>query len=571
MTMLTRPATKYRAFAPVRLTDRRWPDAVLTRAPLWCSVDLRDGNQALIEPMDPARKLRMFEMLVRIGFKQIEVGFPSASQADFDFVRLLIERELIPEDVTIQVLTQAREELIQRTFEALMGAPRAIVHLYNATAPVMRRVVLGLDEDGIGELAMRHARMVQQVAAQQPGTRWTFQYSPEMFSGTELAFSKRVVDAVTEVWQPTPDSKCIINLPSTVEHSTPNIFADMIEWMHRHLARRDSIVLSVHPHNDRGTGTAAGEFALMAGADRIEGCLFGNGERTGNVDVVNIALNLYTQGVAPGLDFSNIDEIRRCVEHCNQLPVHPRHPYVGDLVYTSFSGSHQDAIKKAFAARRDDDIWDMPYLPIDPKDLGRSYEAVIRVNSQSGKGGISYLLEAEYGIDAPRRLQIEFSQAVQAVMDVQGREMSAADLWQVFEREYRLDGRMLEHYRLDEDGDGRVRLDARLRVDGEPVVLRGQGNGPVDAFAAALQAAFGAELQVLDYHEHAIGSGAKARAAAYIEMRIGARSLYGVGIDADIVAASFKALLSGMARAQALQGAGAAVPIADWQGDQEHE
>ena len=563
MPMLSRPATKYRPFAPVGLRDRRWPDVVLDRAPTWCSVDLRDGNQALIEPMDPARKLRMFEMLVRIGFKQIEVGFPSASQADFDFVRLLIERELIPEDVTIQVLTQAREELIQRTFEALMGAPRAIVHLYNATAPVMRRVVLGLDEDGIVELAMRHARMVQQLAAQQPGTRWTFQYSPEMFSGTELAFSKRVVDAVTEVWQPTPDSKCIINLPSTVEHSTPNIFADMIEWMHRHLARRDSIVLSVHPHNDRGTGTAAGEFALMAGADRIEGCLFGNGERTGNVDVVNIALNLYTQGVAPGLDFSNIDEIRRCVEHCNQLPVHPRHPYVGDLVYTSFSGSHQDAIKKAFAARRDDDIWDMPYLPIDPKDLGRSYEAVIRVNSQSGKGGISYLLEAEYGIDAPRRLQIEFSQAVQAVMDVQGREMSAADLWQVFEREYRLDGRMLEHYRLDEDGDGRVRLDARLRVDGEPVVLRGQGNGPVDAFAAALQAAFGAELQVLDYHEHAIGSGAKARAAAYIEMRIGARSLYGVGIDADIVAASFKALLSGMARAQALQGAGAAVPIAD--------
>jgi 2-isopropylmalate synthase len=563
MTMLTRPASKYRAFAPVLLSDRRWPDAVLTRPPLWCSVDLRDGNQALIEPMDPARKLRLFEMLVRIGFKEIEVGFPSASQADFDFVRLLIENSLIPDDVTIQVLTQAREELIRRTFESLAGAPRAIVHLYNATAPVMRRVVLGLDEDGLVDLAVGHARLVQQLAAQQPGTRWTFQYSPEMFSGTELAFSKRVVDAVTEVWQPTPQHKCIVNLPSTVEHSTPNIFADMIEWMHRHLARRESIVLSVHPHNDRGTGTAAGEFALMAGADRIEGCLFGNGERTGNVDVVNIALNLYTQGVAPGLDFSNIDEIRRCVEHCNQLPVHARHPYVGDLVYTSFSGSHQDAIKKAFAARREGDIWDMPYLPIDPKDLGRSYEAVIRVNSQSGKGGISYLLEAEYGIDAPRRLQIEFSQVVQAVMDVQGREMSAADLWQVFEREYRLDGRVLEHYRLDEDGAGRVRLDASLRVDGAPVELRGQGDGPVDAFAAALQAAFGVELQVLDYHEHAIGGGAKARAAAYIEMRIGARSLYGVGIDADIVAASFKALLSGMARAQALRGAAAAVPIVD--------
>jgi len=406
MTMLSRPDSKYRAFAPVRLAERRWPDAVISAPPQWCSVDLRDGNQALIEPMDPARKLRMFEMLVRIGFKHIEVGFPSASQADFDFVRLLIESKLIPEDVTIQVLTQAREELIRRTFESLAGAPRAIVHLYNAVAPVMRRVVLGLDEDGIVDLAVRHARLLQHLANDQPGTRWTFEYSPEMFSGTELAFSKRVVDAVTAVWQPTPEAKCIVNLPSTVEHSTPNIFADMIEWMDRHLARRDAIVLSVHPHNDRGTGTAAGEFALMAGADRIEGCLFGNGERTGNVDVVNIALNLYTQGVAPGLDFSNIDEIRRCVEHCNQLPVHPRHPYVGELVYTSFSGSHQDAIKKAFAARREDDVWDMPYLPIDPKDLGRSYDAVIRVNSQSGKGGISYLLEADHGLELPRRLQI---------------------------------------------------------------------------------------------------------------------------------------------------------------------
>ncbi|MCU0965630.1 MAG: 2-isopropylmalate synthase [Burkholderiaceae bacterium] len=561
--MLTHPATKYRASAPVRLADRRWPDAVLDRPPLWCSVDLRDGNQALIEPMDPARKLRLFEMLVRIGFKEIEVGFPSASQADFDFVRLLVESKLIPDDVTIQVLTQAREELIRRTFESLAGAPRAIVHLYNATAPVMRRVVLGLDEDGIVDLAVRHARLLQQQAEQQPGTRWTFQYSPEMFSGTELAFSKRVVDAVTEVWQPTPLHKCIINLPSTVEHSTPNIFADMVEWMHRHLERRDSIVLSVHPHNDRGTGTAAGEFALMAGADRLEGCLFGNGERTGNIDVVNVALNLYTQGVAPGLDFSDIDEIRACVEHCNQLPVHPRHPYVGELVYTSFSGSHQDAIKKAFAARREGEIWDMPYLPIDPKDLGRSYEAVIRVNSQSGKGGMSYLLEAEYGIELPRRLQIEFSQVVQAVMDVSGREMSAADLWRVFEAEYRLDGRMLESYRLDEDGAGRVRLNAALRVDERPVALHGQGSGPVDAFVAALQGAFDAQLQVLDYHEHAIGTGAKARAAAYIEMRVGERRLHGVGIDADIVAASFKALLSGMARAQALQAALAESPLAD--------
>jgi 2-isopropylmalate synthase len=558
MTMLSRPEKKYRAFAPVQLTDRRWPDAVLTRPPLWCSVDLRDGNQALIEPMDPARKLRMFEMLVRIGFKEIEVGFPSASQADFDFVRLLIERKLIPDDVTIQVLTQAREELIRRSFEALAGAPRAIVHLYNATAPVMRRVVLGLDEDGIVDLAVRHARLLRELAAQQPATHWTFQYSPEMFSGTELAFSKRVVDAVTAAWQPTPQAKCIVNLPSTVEHSTPNIFADMVEWMHRHLERRDAIVLSVHPHNDRGTGTAAGEFALMAGADRLEGCLFGNGERTGNIDLVNVALNLYTQGVAPGLDFSNIDEVRACVEHCNQLPVHPRHPYVGELVYTSFSGSHQDAIKKALAARREGEVWDMPYLPIDPKDLGRSYEAVIRVNSQSGKGGMAYLLQAEYGVEMPRRLQIEFSQLVQAVMDVQGREMSAADLWAVFDAEYRLDSRLLETYRLDEAGDGRVMLRAALRLDGRSLTLQGQGRGPVDACVAALQSAFDVPLQVLDYHEHAIGSGAKARAAAYIEMRVGERRLHGVGIDADIVAASFKALLSGMARAQALQAEAAA-------------
>jgi len=562
MNMLSRPEQKYRAFAPVQLADRRWPDAVLTRPPLWCSVDLRDGNQALIEPMDPARKLRLFEILVRIGFKEIEVGFPSASQADFDFVRLLIEHKLIPDDVTIQVLTQAREELIRRSFEALAGAPRAIVHLYNATAPVMRRVVLGLDEDGIVDLAVRHARLLRELAAQQPATHWTFQYSPEMFSGTELAFSKRVVDAVTAAWQPTPQAKCIVNLPSTVEHSTPNIFADMVEWMHRHLERRDAIVLSVHPHNDRGTGTAAGEFALMAGADRLEGCLFGNGERTGNIDLVNVALNLYTQGVAPGLDFSNIDEVRACVEHCNQLPVHPRHPYVGELVYTSFSGSHQDAIKKALAARREGEVWDMPYLPIDPKDLGRSYEAVIRVNSQSGKGGMAYLLQAEYGVEMPRRLQIEFSQLVQAVMDVQGREMSAADLWAVFEAEYRLDARLLETYRLDEAGDGRVMLHAALRLGGRSLTLQGQGKGPVDACVAALQSAFDVPLQVLDYHEHAIGSGAKARAAAYIEMRVGERRLHGVGIDADIVAASFKALLSGMARAQALQAEAAAGALA---------
>jgi 2-isopropylmalate synthase len=551
MPMLSQPAAKYRAFAPVPLQARTWPDAVLKQAPLWCSVDLRDGNQALIEPMDPARKLRLFEMLVKIGFKEIEVGFPSASQADFDFVRLLIEQQLIPADVTIQVLTQARDHLIERTFEALQGVPRAIVHLYNATAPVMRRVVLGLDEDGIVELAVRHAAMVHDLAARNPGTAWTLQYSPEMFSGTELAFSKRVVDAVTAVWQPTAARKCIINLPSTVEHSTPNIFADMVEWMHRHLERREAIVLSVHPHNDRGTGTAAGEFALMAGCDRIEGCLFGNGERTGNVDLVNIALNLYTQGVAPGLNFSDIDEVRRCVEHCNQLPVHPRHPYVGDLVFTSFSGSHQDAIKKAFAARKEGEIWDMPYLPIDPKDLGRSYDAVIRVNSQSGKGGISYLLEAEYGLELPRRLQIEFSAAVQAVMDAQGLELSAADLWTIFEREYGLARpAVVEQLVMAEEQDGRLSLRANVQTSNQRRAVAGVGNGPVDAFVAALAEATGVSVRVLDFHEHSIGAGAQARAAAYLELRVGEqRTLFGVGIDANIVTASMKAVLSGLQRA----------------------
>jgi 2-isopropylmalate synthase len=549
MPMLLDPAQKYRAFAPVRLADRTWPDAVLTRAPVWCSVDLRDGNQALIEPMDPARKMRLFSALVDIGFKEIEVGFPSASQADFDFVRQLIEQDLIPADVTIQVLTQAREHLIRRTFEALEGVPRAIVHVYNATAPVMRRVVLGLDEDGIVELAVSHARLIRELAEQRPATAWTFQYSPEMFSGTELEISKRVVDAVTAEWAPTPQRKCIINLPSTVEHSTPNVFADMVEWMHRHLQRRDAIVLSVHPHNDRGTGTAAAELALMAGADRLEGCLFGNGERTGNLDIVNVALNLYTQGVSPNLDFSDIDEIRRTVEHCNQLPVPARHPYVGDLVYTSFSGSHQDAIKKAFAARRDGDVWDMPYLPIDPQDLGRSYEAVIRVNSQSGKGGIAYLLEKEYGLVLPRRLQMEFSRRVQAVMDAEGRELSAADLWALFDREYRLERVALGAVRLEEAGGERLRMQAQASLEGQALLLHGEGNGPVDAFVAALRAHTGTDVQVLDYHEHALGAGAQARAAAYIELRVGAQVLFGAGIDANIVNASLKALLSGLARA----------------------
>jgi 2-isopropylmalate synthase len=555
MSMLKNPQTKYRPFPPVGLIDRTWPDAVLNHPPLWCSVDLRDGNQALIEPMDPARKLKLFETLVAIGFKEIEVGFPSASQADFDFVRLLIEEQRIPNDVTIQVLTQARDSLIERTFEALQGVPRAIVHLYNATAPVMRQVVLGLSEDGIVELATTHAKLLMAHAAKQSETQWTFEYSPEMFSGTELPFAKRVVDAVTAIWQPTPQRKCIINLPSTVEHSTPNLFADMVEWMHRHVERRDSIVLSIHPHNDRGTGTAAAELALMAGGDRIEGCLFGNGERTGNVDVVNLALNLYTQGVHPGLDFSNIDDIRRTVEHCNQLPVHPRHPYAGDLVYTSFSGSHQDAIKKAFAARKESDIWVMPYLPIDPKDLNRNYDAVIRVNSQSGKGGISYLLQSECGLDLPRRLSIEFASSVQAVMDAQGKELSGADIWSLFATAYHLgeDEVRIDQQHIDEQTDGRVRVAARLNMGDDTVLqLEGLGRGPVEAFVDALHRATGVAIEVLDFHEHAIGAGAQAKAAAYLEMRVGeaVRPLFGVGIDGNIITASMKAVVSGLLRSE---------------------
>ena len=550
--MLQNPSTKYRAFAPVRLTDRTWPDAVITKPPVWCSVDLRDGNQALIEPMDIERKVRMFEQLVKIGFKEIEVGFPSASQIEFDFMRKLIEENRIPDDVTVQVLTQAREHLIRRTFEALEGVPRAIVHLYNATAPVMRRVVLNMSEDEIVELAVTNAQMFKDIAAQHPNTKWTFQYSPEMYSDTELEFSKRVIDAVTDVWQPTPENKCIINLPTTVEHSTPNIFADMVEWTHRNIKRRDSVVISVHPHNDRGTGTAAAELSLMAGADRLEGCLFGNGERTGNLDVVKVALNMYIQGVNPGLDFSDIDDIRATVEHCNQLPVHPRHPYVGDLVYTSFSGSHQDAIKKAFAAHKEGDIWDMPYLPIDPKDLGRSYEAVIRVNSQSGKGGIAYLLESEYGLQLPRRLQIEFSQVVQREMDASGKELSAADLWELFQREYGVNTVKAPQYRLSE-ADGVVNMTSHIEIAGEKYFLEGEGTGPIDAFVQALSANVGRNVRVLNYAEHAIGEGANAKAIAYVELRVDdAQVCYGVGVDANIVSASLRAIISGVQRVPAV-------------------
>jgi 2-isopropylmalate synthase len=499
----------------------------------------------------------MFELLVDIGFKEIEVGFPSASQVEFDFVRKLIEEDRVPDDVAIQVLTHARAPLIERTFESLKGARRAIMHMVNPVAPIMRRVVLGLDEDGVVELVRHSAQLFVDCAARQPQTDWTFEYSPEMFSDTELAFSKRVVDAVTEIWEADAQRRCIINLPTTVEHSTPNVFADMIEWMHRHIERRDGVILSVHPHNDRGTGTAAAELALMAGADRVEGCLFGNGERTGNLDLVNVALNLYTQGVSPELDFSDIDAIRATVEHCNQLPVHPRHPYVGDLVYTSFSGSLQDAIKKSFAARRDDDVWDMPYLPIDPQDLGRGYDAVIRVNSQSGKGGIAYLLEAEYGVELPRRLQIEFGQVVQAVMDERGTELTASDLWRVFTQEYGVTELAFapDAQPVIEAFDTGVRLRAQALVGARSIEVEGEGAGPIEAFVNGLNRTLDSTVRVLDYREHAIGSGADAKAVAYLELRIGdARTLFGVGIDANIVSASLKGIVCGLRRA-ARQGA----------------
>ena len=552
--MLNDPSQKYRSFEPMKLSDRTWPDTVITKPPLWCSVDLRDGNQALIEPMDIDRKKRMFAQLVKIGFKHIEVGFPSASQTEFDFLRALIEENLIPDDVTVQVLTQAREHLVRRTFESLRGARAAIVHLYNATSPVMREVVLGMNKDEIVGLAEDNARLLQSLAAEQPDTKWTFEYSPEHWSGTEVEFGKRVIDAVTAIWQPTPEHPCIINLPSTVEYSTPNIFADMIEWTHRNLERRDSIILSIHPHNDRGTGTAAGEFAIMAGADRIEGCLFGNGERTGNVDVVNMALNMYTQGVNPGLDFSDIDDIRRTVEHCNQIPVHPRHPYVGDLVYTSFSGSHQDAIKKAFDAFKEGDTWGIPYLPIDPKDVGRSYEAVIRVNSQSGKGGIAYLLQAECGLELPRRLQIEFSGAVQQVMDTEGKELTAQQLWDLFSTEYSVDPAIAPAYEMNEsrraDSKSELTISATARFNDKDITIKGSGSGPIDAFVQGFNQASGHKVEVLTYHEHATGAGSDAQAVAYVEMRVdGGEAVFGVGIDANIITASLAAILSGARRA----------------------
>lgn len=547
--MLHNPAVKYRPFPPIPLSDRTWPNQVISAPPIWMSTDLRDGNQALIEPMDADRKLRFFKLLVKIGLKEIEVGFPSGSQTDFDFVRKLIVEKHIPDDVTIIVLTQSREDLIRRTVDSLQDAKQAIVHLYNPIAPAWRRIVFDKSRDEVKEIAVSGTRLIKELTDARPETQWRYEYSPETFSMAELDFSKEVCDAVVEAWQASPTRKVILNLPTTVECSTPNVFADQIEWMHRNLARRDAAIISVHPHNDRGTGVAAAELAVMAGADRVEGCLFGNGERTGNVDLVTLALNLYTQGVNPGLDFSDIDEVRQCVEDCNQIPVHPRHPYVGDLVFTAFSGSHQDAIKKGFAAQKADAIWEIPYLPIDPADLGRSYDAVIRVNSQSGKGGMAYLLEQEYGLAMPRRLQIEFSRAIQKAADATGKEIAASDIYDIFKQEY-LDKQtpyVYRGHRMSEDSSQAqpVKIEIDIVRDGQQHTSSGHGNGPIDAFVNAL----GLDIKLMDFHEHAISAGADAQAASYIELRLNdAPTGFGVGIDANTLTASFKAILSAVNR-----------------------
>ena len=544
------PIHKYRPFPPINLPDRRWPSRVIDKAPIWCSVDLRDGNQALVEPMGPERKRRMFELLVKLGFKEIEVGFPSASQTDFDFTRQLIDERMIPEDVTIQVLVQCREELIRRTFDSIKGAKRAIVHVYNSTSTLQRRVVFGLDKPGIVEIATKATKLVKQLVPSVPETEILLQYSPESFTGTELDFAKQICEAVADVWQPTPSAKIIFNLPATVEMATPNIFADQIEWMDRNLKRRDSIVLSVHPHNDRGTGVAAAELAVMAGADRVEGTLFGNGERTGNVDVVTLALNLFSQGVDPLLDMSDVREMVRTVEYCNQLPVHPRHPYGGELVFTAFSGSHQDAIKKGFAAleKSNSGLWEVPYLPIDPKDVGRDYEAVIRVNSQSGKGGIAYLLEAEHGIELPRRMQIEFAGVIQKITEETGKEITADSIWREFQREYLAAGKLdfVEHVTLPQRQGTSIerRLEATIRIDGAEKIVAGQGNGPIAAYVDALRKQLGIDLEIVDYREHALSKGSDAKAIAYVEANIGGKTLFGCGLDPNIVSASLRAVTS---------------------------
>jgi len=551
--MLSNPSDKYRPFVAFDrdYAERTWPSKRITRPPIWMSTDLRDGNQSLIEPMSVERKLRFFEQLIQIGFKEIEVGFPSASQTDFDFVRKLVDEKRIPDDVTIIVLTQSREDLIQRTVEAAAGARKAIVHLYNACAPAFRKIVFNMSKDEVRELAVGGTRMVKHYASQHPETSWRYEYSPEVFSTTEPEFALEVCNAVCEAWGPTPQSKIIFNLPATIEATTPNLYADQIEWMHNNLKQRDSIVLSVHPHNDRGTAVAAAEFAVMAGADRVEGCLFGNGERTGNVDLVTLALNLYTQGIHPGLDFSDIDEVRRCVEYCNQLPVHPRHPYAGDLVFTAFSGSHQDAIKKGFAQQKPDTLWEVPYLPIDPADLGRSYDAVIRVNSQSGKGGVSYLLEQEHGLVLPRRLQIEFSRAIQRVSDETGAEVTSDAVHSLFSSEYLelASPWKLVRHRITGTPEAKsgeqFSIEVELQHQGETRRLTGHGDGAISAFVNALDL----DIRIMDYHEHAIGTGTETKAACYVEVRVGdSPTGFGVGINADIVTASFQAILSAVNR-----------------------
>jgi 2-isopropylmalate synthase len=547
--MLCNPSTKYQAFASVALPDRQWPSQTIQRPPIWMSTDLRDGNQSLFEPMNSEKKMRMFKTLCDIGFKEIEVAFPSASNTDFDFVRQLIDDGHIPQDVTIEVLTQAREHLIRQTMASIRGARRAIVHVYNATSPTFRDVVFGMSQAEVVQMAVDAVQLIQSLAAEMPETEVVLQYSPETFTATELDFALEVCNAVTATWGATPERKVILNLPATVEVAGPHIYADQVEWMHRHLARRDSVILSLHPHNDRGTAVAAAELGLMAGADRLEGCLFGNGERTGNVDLVTVALNMYTQGVHPGLDFSDINAVARTVEHCNQLPIHPRHPYVGDLVFTAFSGSHQDAIKKGFAVQKTGARWNVPYLPIDPADVGRSYDSVIRVNSQSGKGGIAYLLETEYGVVMPRRLQVEFSAVVQRHTDAHGSEVNAADLWRMFGDTY-LHNTAPVRYIGHQFQDNGQRIALQLEIAGEECELSGEGNGPIDATMAALAQA-GIEVQVRSYEERAMSAsahGGDARACAFVEIATPSSEGYGVGIDDNIVTASIKAIVSAINR-----------------------